>query len=78
MDRVISLLAALVGLIALGGAILVHTNSDTQRRELASLGVTRESRRMRWRGMLLGPIPAQWDFGGAKRPEEDAHDHSKA
>jgi len=41
-----------------------------RRRELASAGVTRESRRMRWRGMLLGPIPAQWDFGAAaKRPE---------
>ena len=25
--------------------------------------VTRESRRFRWRGMLLGPIPARWDFG---------------
>lgn len=36
MDRVISLLAALVGLIALGGAVLVHTNADTQRRELAT------------------------------------------
>ncbi len=35
MDRLISLLAALVGLIALGGAILVHNNADTQRRELA-------------------------------------------
>ena len=36
MDRVISLLAALVGLIALGGAILVHTNGDAQRSEMAS------------------------------------------
>ena len=36
MDRVISLLAALVGLIALGGALLVHTNTDTQRREIAT------------------------------------------
>lgn len=36
MDRIISLLAALVGLIALGGAILVHVNADTQRRELAT------------------------------------------
>jgi hypothetical protein len=36
MDRVISLLAALVGLIALGGAILVHTNADVQRREMAT------------------------------------------
>jgi hypothetical protein len=36
MDRVISLLAALVGLIALGGAILVHVNADAQRSELES------------------------------------------
>jgi serine protease Do len=39
-----------------------------RRRELASAAVTRESRRLRWQGMLLGPIPAQWDFGAAKRP----------
>jgi hypothetical protein len=36
MDRVISLLAALVGLIALGGAILVHTNADAQRTQMAA------------------------------------------
>ena len=36
MDRVISLLAALVGLIALGGAILVHTNGDAQRNQMAA------------------------------------------
>lgn len=36
MDRVISLLAALVGLIALGGAILVHTNGDAQRQQMAT------------------------------------------
>jgi len=36
MDRIISLLAALVGLIALGGAILVHVNGDVQRKELAA------------------------------------------
>jgi|GEM_PF-3199755 len=36
MDRIISLLAALVGLIALGGAILVHTNADTQRAQMAA------------------------------------------
>ena len=39
-----------------------------RRRELASAAVTRESRRLRWRGMLLGPIPPQWDFGTAQRP----------
>lgn len=36
MDRVISLVAALVGLIAPGGAILVHTNADVQRHEMAT------------------------------------------
>lgn len=36
MDRIISLLAAFVGLIALGGAILVHTNGDAQRQEMAT------------------------------------------
>jgi len=30
--------------------------------------VTRQSQRFRWRGMLLGPIPAGWDFGAAKKP----------
>jgi S1-C subfamily serine protease len=27
-----------------------------------------QSTRWRWKGMLLGPIPACWDFGSAKRP----------
>ena len=36
MDRVISLLAALVGLIALGGAILIHVNVDTERQQMAA------------------------------------------
>ncbi|HVY51672.1 MAG TPA: hypothetical protein VHA07_08970 [Devosia sp.] len=36
MDRIISLLAALVGLIALGGAILVHTNADAERQKMAT------------------------------------------
>ena len=53
MDRVISLLAALVGLIALGGAILVHTNADTQRREMAT-----EIAALKTSISLLGPAPA--------------------
>ncbi|MDO8358480.1 MAG: hypothetical protein Q7T08_00380 [Devosia sp.] len=36
MDRVISLLAALVGLIALAAAIVVHTNVDAERHEMAT------------------------------------------
>jgi serine protease Do len=46
------------------------TDVTLRRRELASAAVTRESRRLRWRGMLLGPIPAKWDYGAAKKPEK--------
>ena len=59
MDRVISLLAALVGLIALGGAILVHTNADTQRREMATeIAALKTSI-----SLLGGPAPASTTAG---------------
>ncbi|MDB5301193.1 MAG: htrA2, partial [Phycisphaerales bacterium] len=38
------------------------------RRPAPSVAVTHDSQRLRWRGMLLGPVPAHWDFGSAKRP----------
>src|SRR5204862_6856751 len=31
-----------------------------RRREVASAPITRDSQRMRWRGLLLGPVPANW------------------
>ncbi len=37
-----------------------------KRRDLTNVAVTRESRRLRWRGMLLGPIPANWNGGDGK------------
>ncbi len=40
----------------------------TARRQPPQVAVTRDSQRMRWHGMLLGPIPRQWDFGSAARP----------
>ena len=40
----------------------------TGRRDFAQAGITRDSQRFRWRGMLLGPIPRHWDFGTAERP----------
>jgi S1-C subfamily serine protease len=40
-----------------------------RRRELPSVAVSRQNQRIRWQGMLLGPIPANWDVAGAKRPE---------
>jgi serine protease Do len=39
-----------------------------KRRELTTAAVDRDNQRMRWQGMLLGPIPANWDFGTIKRP----------
>ena len=38
-------------------------------RETIATTVTRDSQRLRWHGMLLGPIPAHWSFPVAKRPE---------
>jgi S1-C subfamily serine protease len=35
---------------------------------VATAGVTREKQRLRWRGLLLGPIPANWNFPGKKAP----------
>ena len=35
-------------------------------RETPPQTVTRQSQRLRWRGMLLGPLPARWDFGAQK------------
>jgi serine protease Do len=40
----------------------------TRKRQLPSVAVTRENQRFRWRGMLLGPIPANWEYGKDKRP----------
>jgi len=39
-----------------------------RRRDLPSVAVNRDNQRLRWRGMLLGPIPANWDFGAMNRP----------
>jgi serine protease Do len=39
----------------------------TRKRQLPAVAVTRENQRFRWRGMLLGPIPANWDYGKEKR-----------
>jgi serine protease Do len=40
---------------------------NLRQRELPSVAVNRENQRIRWRGMLLGPIPAHWSFGAASR-----------
>jgi len=33
-----------------------------------SVAVKSDNQRFRWRGMLLGPLPARWDFTPSKRP----------
>ncbi|HET6248282.1 MAG TPA: trypsin-like peptidase domain-containing protein [Tepidisphaeraceae bacterium] len=47
----------------------MNVELTTARRQPPVAAVTRDSQRMRWRGMLLGPIPRHWDFDGNPRPE---------
>ena len=37
-----------------------------RRRELSTAAVTRDKQRLRWRGLLLGPIPANWNSAAEK------------
>jgi serine protease Do len=39
------------------------------RRPTSGIAVTRDTQRIRWRGLVLGPIPANWDFGKTPRPD---------
>ncbi len=39
-------------------------NLPLRRREAATASITRESQRIRWKGLLLGPIPANWTAAG--------------
>jgi S1-C subfamily serine protease len=40
-----------------------------KRRVNTAVAVTRDTQRYRWRGLVLGPIPGNWDFGKSKRPD---------
>jgi serine protease Do len=44
----------------------ISLDVTTRKRQLPSVAVTRDTQRLRWRGMLLGPIPANWDFSGPR------------
>jgi serine protease Do len=39
------------------------------KRSMPAVAITRETQRLRWRGMLLGPIPSHWSDPSAARPE---------
>jgi S1-C subfamily serine protease len=43
-----------------------------RRREIATAAVTRDKQRLRWRGLLLGPVPANWGFGAADKKRAPA------
>jgi serine protease Do len=45
------------------GGATVSLEMTTRRRALPSVAVTRQNTRYRWRGLLLGPIPANWGRG---------------
>jgi serine protease Do len=39
------------------------------KRGLPAVAITRETQRLRWRGMLLGPIPSHWSDPSTPRPD---------
>src|SRR4051794_4200264 len=43
----------------------ITINLTLRRREVAAAPITRDSQRLRWNGMLLGPIPPHWRQGAA-------------
>ena len=40
-----------------------------RKRQLPAVAISRQNQRLRWQGLLLGPIPANWDFGKTAKPE---------
>lgn len=55
---------------------IVHRDGQTltlmirmRNRELPSVAINRETQRLRWRGMLLGPIPSHWTVALTPRPK---------
>jgi serine protease Do len=44
-------------------------NVTLKRRVSTAVAVTRDTQRYRWRGLVLGPVPGNWDFGKSKRPD---------
>jgi S1-C subfamily serine protease len=44
-----------------GGKCLI-VDAPVRKRALPNIAVTRENQRFRWRGMLIGPIPSNWNL----------------
>lgn len=47
----------------------VELSVRCRRRDLPGVAVNRDNQRIRWRGMLLGPIPSHWTFRNGVRPQ---------
>jgi serine protease Do len=47
----------------------IQVSVNLKRRISTAVAVTRDTQRYRWRGLVLGPIPGNWDFGKSHRPE---------
>ena len=47
----------------------ISVDVTLRRRQLSSVAVTRESRRFRWQGMLLGPVPLHWELAANDKPK---------
>ncbi len=59
-----------------GMRLVVHRNGKPAsitimpaRRDPGLAAINRERQRMRWNGMLLGPVPTNWTFDGRPRPQ---------
>ncbi|HEX3355450.1 MAG TPA: trypsin-like peptidase domain-containing protein [Tepidisphaeraceae bacterium] len=49
--------------------LLTQINVKLAARASGAVAVTRNTQRLHWRGLVLGPIPTNWDFGKSKRPD---------
>ncbi len=49
--------------------LLTQINVKLVPRASGAVAVTRNTQRLHWRGLVLGPIPTNWDFGKSKRPD---------
>jgi S1-C subfamily serine protease len=46
----------------------MQVSVNLARRPSTAVAITRDTQRIRWRGLVLGPIPINWDITKSKRP----------
>jgi serine protease Do len=55
-----------VGAVIVRGERRQDVTLRLRRREIAQAAVTKEKQRLKWRGLVLGPVPANWSFPSRK------------